>query len=355
LKVSPESDPIPTSRRKVMKRVLVLALVAVFVCGIASLTFAAAPEPIVIKYSQLVSPGQKVYEKEKAYAAELEKRTNGRVKLEMYPGSTLSPLPFVYNALLDGIADMGQFILAYSRGTFPLSEVIDLPLGSQSASVAMGFVNGWYRKFQPKEMEQLKVLTLTAFGPTVLHTKKPVNNFSDLKGMKIRTSGLGEKIVSGLGAIPVNLPMTEAYDATQKGVTDGILTAMETLLTWRFGEVVKYSTPLYGASNTGCVTVAMSKKKWDSLPADIRQIWDELNEDWIKSLGKYYDDLDDEGLAFAKSKGLKLLAFSKEDQARCRQAVKPVIDDYVKRMKAKGLPGEESVKYCLDYIEAHQK
>lgn len=341
-----------------MKKVVVSVLMAmVWVCaaGMISSTNAADPQTMTLKWSTFSNPGMKSYGKLVEYAEELEKRTNGRVKLQLYPGSTLSPAQFTLNAVLDGVADVGHLVFAYSRGTFPLSEVLDMPLGIRSASMATGLMNAWYKKFQPKELEDLKLLFITGLGPSILHTKRPVKQYSDLKGMKIRTTGLGEKIISAIGAVPVGMPMPETYDAIQKGVAEGVLAPNEALFNWKFGEVVKYTTPLYDASSSPCLSHVMSKKKWDALPADIRQIWDKFNEEWIVSLGKFYDEQDLDGEAFGKSKGVEVLALSKEDQAKCASAVKPILDDYIAKMKAKGLPGEESLKFCQDYIKANAK
>jgi TRAP-type C4-dicarboxylate transport system substrate-binding protein len=341
-----------------MKRALVSVLMVmalIYAAGTASSCYAAAAQTITLKWSTFSNPGQKSYGKLEQYSKELEKRTNGRVKLQLYPGSTLTPAQFTFNAVLDGVVDVGHLVFSYSRGTFPLIEILDMPLGARSGSLATNLMNAWYKKFQPKELEELKILYLTGLGPNILHTKRPVNKLADLKGMKIRTTGLGEKVVTALGGVAVGMPMPETYDAIQKGVTEGVLAPMEALFNWKFAEVVKYTTPLYGANSSPCLAHVMAKKKWDALPADIRQIWDKFNEEWIGVIGKMYDEQDVEGEAFGKSKGVKVLALSKEDQAMCTTAVKPILDDYIKRMKAKGLPGEESVKFCLDYVKANQK
>lgn len=341
-----------------MKRVFALAAVAalmIFAAVAVPPSHAASPTVYTLKYSTFSNPGMKSYAKLEQYCKEVEKRTSGRVKLQLYPGSTLAPAQFTYNAVLDGVTDVGHLVFSYSRGTFPLTEILDMPLGSRSGSLSTHLMNAWYRKFQPMELAELKVLFLTGLGPNIIHSKKPVNKLSDLKGMKIRTTGLGEKIVSALGGVPVGMAMPETYGAIQRGVTDGVLAPMESLYNWKFAEVVKYATPLYGANSSPCLAMVMSKKKWDSLPADIRQVWDKFNEEWIGTIARMYDEQDAEGEAFAKKKGVKVLALSKEDQAKCAAAVKPILDDYVKRMKAKGLPGEASVKFCVDYIKARQR
>ncbi|MCX5871614.1 MAG: TRAP transporter substrate-binding protein DctP, partial [Deltaproteobacteria bacterium] len=168
------------------------------------------------------------------WAKEVEKRTDGAVKINMFPGATLTPADQTYDGVVKGIADIGMSVLSYTKGRFPLSEVIDLPLGYKSGVQATKLANAFYKQFDPKELSDVKVLYLHGHGPGIFHTKKPVKAMEDLKGMKIRCSGTSAKVVSALGATPVAMPQNEAYDALQKGVVDGVVSPIETLKGWKF-------------------------------------------------------------------------------------------------------------------------
>ncbi len=120
------------------------------------------------------------------WGKEIEKRTNNRVKITFFHGGTLAPPAQIYDSTVQGIADMGFSVLGYTRGKFPLTEVIDIPLGLKTGVTATKLINAYYKKFQPKEFDEVKVLYLHAHGPGLLHTtKKPVAKLEDLKGMKI--------------------------------------------------------------------------------------------------------------------------------------------------------------------------
>ena len=147
------------------------------------------------------------------WSKEIEKRTNGKVKINYYSGGTLMPAPQTYDSIVKGIADIGFSIMSYTRGKFPLTEVIDLPLGYKSGYTATKLINAYYAKFRPKEFDETKVLYLHAHGPGILNTKKPVYKLEDLKGMKIRSTGLSSKIAQSLGAAPVGMPIPETYYA----------------------------------------------------------------------------------------------------------------------------------------------
>jgi TRAP-type C4-dicarboxylate transport system substrate-binding protein len=99
----------------------------------------------------------------------------------------------------------------------------------------------------------------------------------------------------------------------------------------------------------------MNKKKWQSLPADIQKIIEKVNEEWIERQGKVWDEIDREGRAFAIKKGQTPITLSAAEQAKWVKAVKPVLDDYVKRTKAKGLPGDQVLSFAQDYLKKHQK
>ncbi len=290
------------------------------------------------------------------WGKEIEKRTNGKVVVTYFHGGTLAPAAQIYDSTVKGIADIGMSCFSYTRGKFPLTEVIDLPLGLQDGPTATRLINEYYAKFKPKELDEVKVLYLHAHGPGLLHTtKKPITKLEDLKGMKIRATGLASKIVLAFGAAPVGTTMPETYDALRTGVADGAMAPFMALKDFRWGEVVSYSTENYGSSYSTGFFVVMNKKKWNSLPADMKKIFDDVSKEWIVKTGVLWDTTDKDGIDFITKRGVKILPLSKEEDAKWAAAVRPLLDDYVNTMKTKGLPGAEALKFCLDYIKANTK
>lgn len=289
------------------------------------------------------------------WCKELEKRTNGRVKVNYFPGATLTPAPQTYDSVVKGIADIGESVLGYTRGKFPLSEVVDLPLGIRSGYVATKLADGYYKKFKPKEFDEVKVMYLHAHGPGLLHSRKPVKNLEDLKGMKVRASGLVTKIVQALGGAPVGTPMTETYDVLSKGVADGAMAPYEALEGWKWGEVIKFTTEDWGAAYTDMMFVVMNKAKWNSLPKDVQGVIEKLNDEWVEKQGKTWDEIDKAGKDFTLKRGNQIITLSAEENARWAEKVKPLFDEYLKAMKEKNLPGDQTLKFCQDFLKANQK
>ncbi|MBI4966370.1 MAG: TRAP transporter substrate-binding protein [Desulfomonile tiedjei] len=285
------------------------------------------------------------------WAKEVEKRTNGAVKINMFPGGTLTPADQCYDGVVKGISDVGMSVVSYVKGRFPLSEVIDLPLGYRGGSQATKLCNAYFAKFKPKEFDDVKIMYFHGHGPGIVNTKKPVEKLEDLKGMKLRCTGTSAKVASALGAAPVAMPQTETYDALQKGVVEGVLSPIEVLKGWKFAEVTASTTQNFGSSYSLLFFVAMNKKKWDSLPKDAQETIEKINQEWIEKTAKLWVDLDKEGTEFAIAKGHKIIPLSKEEDARWAKLVQPVLEEYVKNTKAKGLPGDEALKFCQEWLK----
>jgi len=95
-------------------------------------------------------------------------------------------------------------------------------------------IHEYQKKFQPKELNEVKVMYLHGHGPGILHSKKPINKLEDVKGMKIRCTGMAAKIAGALGATPVAMPMGETYDALSRGVVDASMAPQEALQGWKW-------------------------------------------------------------------------------------------------------------------------
>ena len=336
---------------KVVSLVLCLAVI-----GFSFMTSSAFGQ-VKLNYSVFFPAPHKNAVLATEWAKEIEKRTNGRVQITMFPGGTLTPADKCYDGVVKGISDIGFSVLAYTRGKFPLTEVSDLPLGIKTGLVASKVINDYYKKFKPKELDEVKIMYLHGHGPGILHSKRQdeVKTLGDLKGMKIRCTGMAAKIAAALGATPVAMPMGETYDALSRGVVDGSMAPYEALQGWKWGEVVRFTTENFGSSYSTGMFVVMNKGKWNALPPDIQQIIEKVNEEYIEKQGKLWDEIDKAGRDYTIKLGNKIIPLSQEEDWKWTKAVKPILDEYKKNMKDKGLPGEEVLSFYLETIYKYQK
>ncbi|PID55612.1 C4-dicarboxylate ABC transporter substrate-binding protein [candidate division KSB3 bacterium] len=309
-----------------------------------------AEKPIQLSFSVFFPPTHPHAVASEKMAAEIEARSNGRVRITVFPGGTLTKAQAVYAGVVDGISDMGHSAFAYTRGRFPVMEAVDLPLGYPDGKTASKVAYEFYKTMAPKELQDVKVLTIHAHGPGILATTKDVSSLKDMKGMKIRSTGLSSKLAGQLGAAPVAMPQNAAYEALQKGVVEGTICPIETLKGWKQGEIIDYIIESKAFGYTTSMFVVMNKKKYNSLPEDIQKIFDEVGEEWVSVHGQVWDDADMDGRAFVTGLGKTIHALPAEEDARWNDKVQLLITEYQNAMKEKGIAGETAVELIKELL-----
>jgi TRAP-type transport system periplasmic protein len=99
----------------------------------------------------------------------------------------------------------------------------------------------------------------------------------------------------------------------------------------------------------------MNKDKWNSIPPDAQKAIEAINLEWIEKQGKMWDKIDKGGKDFSLKRGNKIIKLSREEDDRWAAKTQPMFDDYIKKMKEKGLPGEEVVKFYREKLKAYKK
>lgn len=333
-----------------MNKIIRIAL-AVLLLGVVSGISAAWAGPTQLTYSIFFPPNHGQKKAADTWAKEVERRTQGQVKIQIFAGGSLTQADQCYDGVVKGISDMCMSAFAYTRGRFPVMEALDLPLGYPNGRTATRVANEFYQKLKPAELNQVKVLYLHAHGPGLLHTVKPVRSLEDLKGMKIRATGFSAKVMKALGAIPVAMPQGSTYESLQKGVVEGTIGPIEVLKGWKQAEVIKNTTECRDVGYTTAMFVVMNLKKWNSLPVNVRKVFEDVSAQWIDVHGKAWDDTDAEGRAYSLGLGNKIIPLSKAESLRWRKAVNPVIDEYVNTVKASGVSGRQVVQEAETMIK----
>jgi C4-dicarboxylate-binding protein DctP len=297
--------------------------VAVALPGVAS-----AQQPIVIKFSHVVAvdtPKGKGAERFKQLA---EERTKGRVKVEVYPNSTLYKDGEEMEALQLGAVQM----LAPSLAKFgPLGvrefEVFDLPMmfddSTQLRAVTDGPVGtGLFRKLDAKGITGLAYWDN---GLKVMSANKPLRTPDDMKGLKMRiqSSKVLTDQMRALGALPQVMAFSEVYQAMQTGVVDGSENTPSNMYTQKHHEVQKY----IALTNHGYIGYAVitNKKFWDALPADIRATLEGAMADATKYTNEIAQKENDDALAAIRKSGRsEVIELTDAQKAAWKKALVPV-------------------------------
>ena len=274
------------------------------------------------------------------WAKEVEERSEGRIRITVHAGGTLTKADQCWQGVLSGVSDLGMSCFAYTPGRFPLLEALDLPLGWPDGLTVTRVATAMARQYEPEEVQGAKILYIHGHGPGILATRRPVRTLEDLRGMKIRGTGLSAGIASALGATAVGMSQPETYDALQKGVVDGTFCPIETLEGWKQGEVIEFVTDTQAIGYTTAMFVAMNRGAWDALPADLQEMLMEVSDDFVDRHGQAWVVADEKGLAFVQELGREIITLPPEEETRWQEQVAPIIDAYLTRSAERGLPGE---------------
>jgi len=305
-----------------MRRVL-LAFTTV-VTGLALLSGAAqAQSPIIIKFSHVVTndtPKGKGALKFKELA---EKYTDGKVKVEVYPNSTLYKDKEEIEALQLGSVQM----LAPSTNKFaPLGakefEALDLPWLFKDDDTYIKAMKGPLGQWLFKKLEPKGITGLAYWdnGFYMVSANRPLLQPADFQGIKVRISGskIADQYFRALGAIPQIMAFSEVYQALQSGVVDGCENTPSNYLTQKFHEVQKDITISYHAHLQYAVIV--NTNFWNSLPSDIRrELTKALNEatDYTNLIARKENE---DALAAIKASGKTKLHELTDEQRKVWQA-----------------------------------
>ncbi|UCF93611.1 MAG: TRAP transporter substrate-binding protein [Desulfobacterales bacterium] len=327
-------------KTKHLKPLLVVFVVAVSLLGGSSVCppAEANDKPIKLTYAFFAPAGTFPGKQMAHWAEEIEKRTEGLVKVQTFPGGTLLGARDMYDGVSSGVADIGLGSPSYDPGRFPLTSGVALPVKFPNATVASLTLLDLMMEFKPAEYEPFKIITMFTTEPGHIQSRDPVASLEDLKGMKLRAAGTGVPVLKALGAAPVGMPMPQVPESVQTGVIDGTMTSREVLKDFKLAEmlhhVLEYPTVV--------VTFAavMDKKKWDALPDKVKKVIDELAREMAIWTGQYHDKQNvGEALAWAKKEhDLQIHTLSEEETAKWDALLAPMVQTWTEEMEAKGLP-----------------
>jgi C4-dicarboxylate-binding protein DctP len=315
-------------------RKLLLAVAAAAIVAAPSAVLAQAP--IVIKFSHVVAPNTPKGKGADKFKELAEKYTNGKVKVEVYPNSTLYKDKEELEALQLGAVQM----LAPSNSKFgPMGikefEVFDLPFIIPNLNALRKVTEGPMGEKMLKLLEPKGMIGLAYWdnGFKQMSANKALRVPADYKGLKFRiqSSKVLEAQFRALGATPQVMAFSEVYQALQTGVVDGQENTPSNMYTQKMHEVQKYTT----LTNHGYIgyVVVVNKKFWDDLPGDVRTNLNKAMKESTAYANKISAQENDEALEDIKKSGkTELITPTAAEMAAMRKAMEPIYEDMGKRV-----------------------
>ncbi|GAK59918.1 putative C4-dicarboxylate ABC transporter substrate binding protein [Candidatus Vecturithrix granuli] len=290
-----------------MKKGVVLAVIFILVCGIAS--FAGAKT--TFRLAHVYNPDH-AWDRGAHLAAKIvAEKTNGEIEIEVFPSSQLGTEEQITEAVIFGSIDMCVSGAGQIGNLFKPIYVLEMPYTFKDNNHVLRFAKSdvAQKMFEDLGKEfQIKVIGTSSYGiRQVLSVNKPIYTPEDLKGFKLRVPEQQITVEYGkaMGADPTPIAYAEAYMALQQGVVDGLENPLSALQNMKFYEVAKYINMTSHVTN--CCFYLMNGDKFNSLTKEHQEIILEAFDEASKLIVEILNKDDQELGAFFEKEGLTII------------------------------------------------
>lgn len=281
-----------------------------------------------------------------AWAKDLEKKTNGRLTVQMTWSGALGRMAQFYDMVVKGVCDVAHFIPAVTPGIFPLADIISLPYVVPTGEIGNRAVMEFYKKgYLDKEFEDVKLIVLfTGRGDVILTKDKPISRINDLKGLKMNTAAPPvSNRIKLLGGVPTTLggPM-DVYPGLEKGVLDGAVFTWGHVKLLRIHEVIRYATE--PGMGTVLMAIAMNKGKFNRLPEDVQAIIDGMTQKHTMNFGTVFDENCNEAKKAFLDSGGQIIKWESEALDKMDNLLAPMWNRWITYHEKRGRPAKKAVE-----------
>jgi TRAP-type C4-dicarboxylate transport system substrate-binding protein len=334
-----------------MRKIFLITLLVVLGGGLLFNGFAktASAAPTKLLFASFTSDKSFMSDGIKAFAKDLEEKSQGRIKAEFSWGSALGKIPEYYDLTVRGVCDVGfANPVQCAKDIFQMDSISTLPFTFPTATIHTKAIWELYKKgYLDKAMDDEKVKTLFIAGDKgsiLLTSKKPVRTLADAKGLKLHcVPGMHMTLAEVMGAVPVDMAGAEVYMALQTGTIDGHFKGYAPLPNFKWCEVTKYVTePQMGSV---FFAVFINRNTYNKLPKDIQGIIDEMAQDPKYGLiaAKQMDDLSEAGKQCLLKHGVQFLEWEPSALEELGKGLLPLWSKWIADREAKGLPARKTL------------
>jgi TRAP-type C4-dicarboxylate transport system substrate-binding protein len=288
----------------------------------------------------------------------IEYETQGRVQFEFYPESTLLGMLDMWEGLKGGVADIGIVNVCAYPGVFPLTGALRLPgFFENSLQSSMVRQKVFEEGYNTAEWADVKVLWHATNEPWSISCRtKQIKTLEDLQGLKVANVGDPElSFIEALGGVPIAMPATDFFLALERGTVDAAWQDTNGQVVFGLAQEAPYITEIPGNGTADMVTV-MNKDKYNSLPADIKAIFD-------KNMGMFFAMCHGQRFSYNHARCLDYLnaregvppvyILPEEERARWFAAAEPLVEAAAADLEAQGLPARETFARARELQEVY--
>jgi TRAP-type C4-dicarboxylate transport system substrate-binding protein len=279
----------------------------------------------------------------------LKKESNGSLDIKIGYGSALGPERQTPEAIKSGGYEGGMMCAGYYPNKFPLLTVMELPFLSPTDTVAHAKVYDAviHHPLIVKEMAErwgIRYLAPTFLPAFEFMGNRRIASVADMKGVKMRISGLNAKALAAFGAVPTMVTAPEAYTALERGTIDSFgFPYAYTFGAYKLYEVSKYVTEGLAMSGFMCFQ-GVSIKAWDKVPKELQAKLPAAQKLASERLIQAYAKADEKWIPIFKKK-LELDRFPAAERAKLAAGASAIWEGWAKEQEAAGRPGREMLNF----------
>ena len=308
-----------------MKRKLAILAVVLMVAGASLASAQAGGKKYVLKFNHVLTPQDPYQGAFLKWADAVYKRTNGNLKIEVYPSAQLGVEEDILEQIRQG-ANVGQNTDAARLGQYvPDIAVMNAPYFVNSLEEVqklrdLPVVQKWMAELE--KSQGFKILSfMWVQGFRQMITNKPIHKPSDLNGLRIRTppAPIWQESIRAIGATPVAMAYGDMYSSLQTKALDGVELSFTATDTGKFNEVAKYACE---TKHILLINFEVVSVKWfNSLPLEYQKILqEECDKAGLEVSHAYLDTIDPQSLADLKARGMIYIPSSEIDMAAFKAA-----------------------------------
>lgn len=267
-------------------------------------------------------------------------------------GGTLAKTSGVLEAVQQGVGDVGYVPALLESDKLPLEQITYVtPFGTDDLPKLLGVVrqlrdevpelNATFERYDQKLMASVGIDTYH------LLSNFEIEGLDDLDGNKFATAGPAANWLDGTGAIPVAAALPDFYNGVETGVYDGIVTFESAVEPYKFHEIAPHVTRVnFGAQASSVLT--FNQSRWDSLPDEVRAVFQEVAKDYETRVAEAYRDAGEESLAKAEEDGAEVTSLPDGEREEFAARLPNIARQWADELDSRGLPGTETLERYME-------
>ena len=320
----------------------------------ASAATVAAQDTITLRHGTFLPSGVNgTIEGSDIFISELDRLTDGKVKIEFYPAEQAGKAKEALELVKVGAIDIYELGTGYlSASDVPLWGLLEAPNLVESvcdgtrAMRAVGDPGGilWQTQYEPLGIRILSYYVYPAYGPSA--SNKVVDSVDDLNGLKLRNAGgLMERTVSALGGIPIGITGPEVTQALQRGTIDSWMGAYSSVRDYDYWRYSKYGATGFSLGTPG-IFAAISEAKFQSLPEDVQNALVEAGKAAEENFCAFMDQDEAKAIEDLQTEeygSMTIYTWTPEQVEELDAATSGVVDAWVQDLESRGIPAQQAL------------